>query len=271
MADTIPELSPDAFKKLQRLADTVLGISLQENKKDLIRNKLLKRLHAKQCCSFDDYFDKALHSPDEKEVLLNLLTVNETSFFREPNHFEFIKTILHQWKNRQLSCWSAAASNGAEAYSLAMLLDEQLRWNQTHWEILASDINAEILHAARRAVYPLHLADKIPANYRQRYCLKGMEGSEGLFMIDEALKERIRFLRHNLLHPLQTPKQYDLIFLRNVLFYYETEKRKQILHNILKHLRPGGYLLVGHSEHLDSAAFGLTTVQTTIYQKERAK
>ncbi|MBL4773577.1 MAG: hypothetical protein JKX98_08260, partial [Alcanivoracaceae bacterium] len=176
----------------------------------------------------------------EKIVMLNLITTNETFFFREIEHFEFCqKTILpqHPFKTK-FRAWSAASSVGAEAYSLAMLLDTAFA--RSDWEVVGTDINTDVIEKANIALYPEAWLEKIPKELRKKYCLKGKGKHEGKFMIDKVLKENIHFFAKNLLMPISDIGKFDLIFLRNILIYFDEKTKQRVVDNIIFNLKPNG-------------------------------
>uniref|UniRef100_UPI0027BA6D43 CheR family methyltransferase n=1 Tax=Rheinheimera sp. TaxID=1869214 RepID=UPI0027BA6D43 len=223
-----PELSDAEFNGFRDWLYAQTGIHLSPIKKGMITGRLQKRLHALKLANYSQYLKllKDQNQPTEKQLALNLLTTNETYFFREDKHFAFLKDVVSQQHLKQnLQIWSAASSSGEEAYSIAMLLAATLGL-QTNWQILGTDINTDVLTKARRAVYPIAETAKIPAAYLQQFCQKGVGKDHGWFRIGDALRQRVNFERVNLFKlPPDLPK-FDVIFLRNVLIYFELEDKK---------------------------------------------
>lgn len=240
-----------------------------DSKKQLVLNRLSKRLRHYQMSRFRDYFD-LVHKPDqahEKQLLIDLLTTNETYFFREPKHFEFIgQEILSSFRARQFRCWSAACSNGAEPYSLAMLFEDRLGVGR--WEILATDISASVLETAKQAAYPLQEAEKIPREYLIKYCLKGVRSQQGTMMIDNVLKRSVNFQRMNLNGHIPETGKFDLIMLRNIMIYFDLETKIKLIDELIKRMQPGAYLIIGHSETLNAVTSKLKLVRPSIYRLE---
>lgn len=258
------ELRDIEFSKFKKLIFDKIGISLGDNKKTLLSSRLAKRVRFYNLNSYSKYYDLILRDPNELQIMINLITTNETYFFREKKHFEYLKSILPSNQKETFRVWSAACSTGAEPYSIAMTLRENA---YLKWEIVASDINSDVLKIAKEAIYPLESASSISASYLKKYCLKGENRYEGFFKIKNSLRENINFMQLNLNSPLPNIGLFDVVFLRNVLIYFDKSKKKEIVENIFKHLRKDGILIIGHSESL----FGITEkyqmIKSTIYKK----
>lgn len=235
----------------------------------MVRSRLDKRLRLHELSDYADYLNllgkRGLGDENEIRIAVDLLTTNETYFFREPKHFDFLRTAVE--KNgrsaSQLRIWSAASSSGEEAYSIAMLLADMLGQN---WEIIGTDISGRILEKARRGVYPIDGLQKIPQSYLKRYCLKGRDEFDGWFMIDSALRRRVAFRHLNLLETLPDLGMFDVIFLRNVLIYFDLPTKQGVIKRIQSKLKPGGYLIISHSESLNGMDTSLRLVTPSIYQ-----
>jgi len=245
------------------------GINLSDEKKTLVTSRLSKRLRYYSLSTFQEYFDLMIASPQggECQVTIDLLTTNETYFFREPKHFEFLeKEFLPKWKNgKTLRVWSAASSTGEEAYSIAMLLDDML--GSRPWEIFGSDISSRVLKTAQQGHYQQNRIDGIPKGYLRKYCLKGVGEHEGTLLIDKKLRHKVSFAPVNLKRPLGNLGPFDIIFLRNVLIYFDLETKRKIIKQLVDEMHPEGYLFIGHSESLKGICNGLETVIPTVYRK----
>jgi chemotaxis protein methyltransferase CheR len=218
-----PQLSDSEFRQFQLFIYETAGIQLSDAKKALVAGRLAKRLKHYGLARYGQYFELLLppagqrgHVPGERQIAINLLTTNETRFFREPAHFDFIiKRLLPHWRTGQRRIWSAASSTGEEAYTLAMVLSEHLP--NRNWEIIGTDINSQVLDTARSALYPLERAEGIPRPYLQQYCLKGIGSQQGLILMDRPLREHTRFQQANLQSDLSQLGLFELTLLRNVL------------------------------------------------------
>lgn len=228
------------------------GISLNDSKKSLVNGRLSKRLNRLGVGSYTDYIRIIRNGDtDECQTLINILTTNETYFFREQKHFDFLlNVILPEYKDpSSLSFWSAASSTGEEAYTTAFLLAERFG-SQAGWSIKATDINTEVVRIAQRGVYPLDAAMKIPEPIRKKYCLKGKGKDQGFFRICPEIRRNVMFSAHNLMQPLAGNLPFDVVFLRNVLIYFDMDEKKKIIQNVMNAMQPDGWLLVGHSESI---------------------
>ncbi len=258
------------FKKFQTLIRNESGIHLSDAKENLLTSRLAKRLRYYQIDSYDEYYKLVIQDSIELQMMIDIITTNETSFFREPHHFDFLKTsILPLCKNNTCRVWSAAASIGAEAYTLAMVLDEVLLPKNIAWEVVGTDINKEVITKAKQALYPIELAAKIDKKYLKNYCLKGTNKYEGFFLVDDYLKKNCTFLNANLMNP-PSPHigEFDVIFLRNMLIYFDNENKKTIVENVVQALKKGGYLVIGHSETLNRITNQVRQIRPTIYIKD---
>ncbi len=245
------------------------GINLGDAKQSLVTSRLGKRLRHHSFTNFEEYFN-FVESPvnsDEQQIAIDLLTTNETYFFREPKHFVFLeKEFLPKWNGKKcLRIWSAASSSGEEAYSIAMLLDDML--GDRSWEVFGSDISSRVLKKAQQGLYLLQRIDGIPKEYLREYCLKGTGQHEGYLLVDRELRSKVGFSQVNLTTPLGNVGEFEIIFLRNVLIYFDMRTKKHIIKQLVEKLRPGGYLFVGHSESLKGIHDGLESVVPAIYRK----
>ncbi|MBL1275110.1 MAG: protein-glutamate O-methyltransferase CheR [Ectothiorhodospiraceae bacterium] len=246
-----------------------VGINLSDEKKTLVSSRLGKRLRHYSLGSFQEYFDLIVASSHdgERQIAIDLLTTNETYFFREPKHFEFLKKeVLPKWKGvNTFKVWSAASSTGEEAYSIAMLLDDLL--GHRPWEIFGSDISRRVLKTAQQGHYLQARIDGIPKAYLRKYCLKGVGEHEGTLLVNKKLRERVVFSPVNL---KKLPKDlgfFDIIFLRNVLIYFDMKTKIHIIKQLMEKMHPESYLFIGHSESLKGIHDGLVTVIPTVYRK----
>ncbi|MGE8500367.1 MAG: CheR family methyltransferase [Pseudomonas sp.] len=261
-------LSDNEFEQFRRMIHEIAGISLSEAKKPLVAGRLNKRLREYGMHSYGDYFQLLLKDKRELQNSVDLLTTNETYFFREPKHFEFLRERLAQELRavpHPLRVWCGACSSGEEPYTLAMVLAEGL--GDRRWEVLASDISLRILDEARSATYTLAEAENIPSALLRKHCLKGVGANSGRFMVDPALGKRVQFRQINLNVPLPDVGMFDVIFLRNVMIYFDMDTKRQVVQRMLGHLRPGGYFIISHSESLNGVTDALKLVKPSIYRK----
>lgn len=263
-----PELTDNDYLRFRHLLYANTGIHLGEAKKTLVSSRLSRRLSERSVRSYSDYLHMLDHEEhaDELQVAIDLLTTNETYFFREPNHFNFLKQLASNYSgNLSFRVWSAAASFGQEAFSIAMVLEECL--GTRPWEVVGSDISTRVIETALAARYPIAQAEKIPAEYLARHCLRGVGSQDGVFAIDRELRKRVAFCYGNLVGDLPNVGQCDVIFLRNVMIYFDAEVKRKVIGRLYDSLKPGGYLLIGHSESLNGVTEALKMVSPSIFRK----
>ena len=264
-----PAITDREFALFQRLIHRLAGISLSDAKRVLLVGRLGRRLEHLGLTSYSEYY-RLLASgddPDEVQKMVDLLTTNETYFFREPQHFDFLRELVRRdaGADTTFRIWSGASSSGEEAYSMAMVLAEHCP--QRRWEVFGSDISLTVLAKAQAGVYSQERISGIPPACLRKYCLKGVRSQEGKLLIDSRLRQRVRFAQVNLTQPITGVGHFDVIFLRNVMIYFDAETKRKVIGNMLPCLKPGGHLVVGHSESLTGLTDCLRTIRPTIYQK----
>lgn len=266
----MPVLETHEFNWIRKYLHHQVGIALNDNKQAMVMGRLEKRLRHHGFSSYSEYFNLFGKPGFEHEttMAIDLLTTNETYFFREPKHFEFLKNHLFPAhpSGRPLRIWSAASSSGEEAYTLGMVAAEHLRTEQ--WEIIGTDISTRMLEKARTGLYPMHAAEKIPEHLLKNYCLKGNSDYDGFFLIDGELRKHVRFLHVNLIENLPDLGSFDVIFLRNVMIYFDQPTKQALVARLLMHLKPGGHFFVSHSESLNGINKELTMLKPSIYRKD---
>lgn len=262
-------LNDQEFNQFSALIYRIAGISMSPAKKPLIASRLAKRLTHHQLDSYGAYFSliTSAQGKEELQQAVDALSTHETHFFREPKHFDFLRQQLIPGRRagKGLRIWSAACSSGEEPYSIAMVLDELL--GKEPWEVIASDISTGVLDKARSGVFPMVRLPEIPKPYLSRYCLKGVDEHDGTLVIEKSLRDRVRFIAHNLTQPPPRLELFDVIFLRNVMIYFDQETKRQVVSRLLPLLRPGGHFLVGHSESLNGVTDELRLVVPSVYRK----
>jgi chemotaxis protein methyltransferase CheR len=267
MENTVVIPSDKEFQLFQKLIQERLGIFLPAQKKALLSNRLWKRLQACNVQGFGDYY-RLILSPQGKTELdkaLELITTNETYFFREQKHFDYLcNDILPGIRTgNNFRVWSAAASTGEEPYSIAMTLKDKCI---SDWELLCSDVNQTVLEQARIGIYPEVRTRNIPENYLRRFCRKGINAHTGDIRINSELRQAVQFFTLNLNETFPKLGKFDLVFLRNVLIYFENDNKSKILERIADTLVPNGILFVGHSESLHGLSSRFIPIQPAIYR-----
>lgn len=256
------------FDRLRRFFHAASGIRLADSKKVLVCGRLAKRLRALGLASYRAYLD-FIEQPAgraERQLAVDLLTTNETHFFREPRHFELLRDELARRSGRgPVRVWSAACSTGEEPYSLAMTLAEVL--GDRPWSVFASDLSTRVLDDAKTAIYGAQRAAEVPRALADKYLLEGIDEYAGQWRIDGALRQRVSFQQINLMQPLPALEPFDYVFLRNVLIYFDNAAKQRIVEAIAKTIRPGGLLFIGHSETLSGITGVLESVVPTVYRQ----
>lgn len=265
-------LSVDEFELIRKLLFKKTGITLSDGKMTLVTGRLSKRLRHHQFVNFGQYYrllKTGGFQGSEMQTFINLLTTNETYFFRESKHFDFLHDILSNTpvSNTPFRVWSAASSTGEESYSTAMTIAGQSP--NRAFEILATDINVEVVQQAKQAVYPLSEAKKIPTDLLKKYCLKGVGRQSGMFTVSSDITSRVQFGKINLNDDLPNIGQFDVIFLRNVMIYFNESTKLNIVNKIFPKLKKGGYFIIGHSETLNFyKGDAVSVIRPSIYQKK---
>jgi chemotaxis protein methyltransferase CheR len=261
-------ITDEEFNRFRRFIYDQAGISMAPQKRHLVAGRLLKRLRHYGSGTYGEYF-RFVSSPggrEEHQVLVDLLTTNETYFFREEAHFDFLaQHLLPRYRGRRFRAWSAACSSGEEVYTLAMVMAEVL--GQGDWEVHGSDISRRMLDAARTGLYPMERARGIPKPLLAKYCLKGVRSQAGQLLIDPRLKQRTRFRPVNLKVPLADTGKYQVIFLRNVLIYFDVPTKRDVVTRVSSALEPGGHLFVSHVESLHGVVDHLEMVRPSVFRK----
>jgi chemotaxis protein methyltransferase CheR len=261
-------LSDHEFERFRRFIYEAAGITLSAAKKSLVVDRLAQRVQAYQLGSYAEYFQLLAggDAPVEVQTAVDLLTTNETYFFRESQHFELLRQLALAARGRAepFRVWSAASSSGEEAYSIAMVLADCMPG--LAWDVFGSDISARMLERASIGHYPMDRARHVPEQYLKRFCLKGIGEQRGTLLIARDLRRRVRFRQVNLNAPLPEVGRFDVIFLRNVLIYFNDDTRRKVVARLLGTLKPEGYFLIGHSESLHGISMAVERVAPSIYR-----
>jgi chemotaxis protein methyltransferase CheR len=271
-----PELSERDFFSFCQLVHQHAGIHLTAEKKELVRARLTKILRQRRLQTFRDYYDKVVADDSGVELtcLLDAISTNQTAFWREPKHFEYLsEEILPVWpreRRRPLrgKLWSAGCSSGEEPYTLAILImagfpEEDL----SQAKIYASDLNTQVLAQAERGIYPISRVDPLPPEWRRRFFQKGVGDRQGFVRVKPEVRHLVNFFRFNLMDQPPFREELDIIFCRNVMIYFEKETQVKLVNKFYDCLRPGGYLFIGHSESLCNHRHQFSYVKPTIYRK----
>ena len=257
------------FGRFQRFIFESAGITLSAGKNALVCGRLAKRLHAHSLSSYTDYIELlgSGRADGEVQIAVDLLTTNETYFFREPKHFKLLRELALAAASRAqpFRVWSAASSTGEECYSIAMVLADCL--GGAAWEVVGTDISSRVLERARLGHYPLERTKHIPPAYLKRFCLKGHSEQAGTLLVTRDLRSRVSFAQVNLNTELPRMGQFDLVFLRNVMIYFNRDTKRAVVERVLAPLKSGGHFFIGHSESLNEISSAVQQLAPSIYRK----
>jgi chemotaxis protein methyltransferase CheR len=269
-------LSNRNFERLAVHIRKTAGITLTEKKRMMLEGRLRRRLKLVGAADLDDYCDYVFAGDTadaEQQHLINAVTTNKTDFFREPKHFEYLEDKLLPELARQgarkVTVWSAACSTGAEPYTIAMLLDDFAAQRPgMSYQILATDIDTQVLRAAHRGVYNEELLDPVPAALRRKYVMRSRDTRCADVRISPKLRAAIAFGQLNLMDASYgVGAAIDMIFCRNVLIYFEKETQEAVVQRLVRCLKPGGYLFLGHAESITGFDVPVTQVGSTIFRR----
>jgi chemotaxis protein methyltransferase CheR len=260
--------TPADFERIRSMLYKHSGIKLNDSKMDMVYSRLARRLRATGLKTFQDYLARVENQRDEEwEVFINSLTTNLTAFFREPHHFPLLKTHALSLRKRPLRLWCSAASTGEEPYTMAMSMVEAFNNYKPPVEIIATDIDTNVLNKAKAGVYPMDRVEKLPPDILKRFFLKGSGSNANQVKVRKELSDMISFRQLNLLDN-QWPISglFDVIFCRNVMIYFDKDTQYKILKRFAPLLEPHGLLFAGHSESLHHAADLFKLRGQTVYE-----
>jgi chemotaxis protein methyltransferase CheR len=275
----VEELSRREYQLIARLVYEHSGINLGDQKMQLVKARLGKRVREGGFKSFGEYYERVAADPSGELLcsLLDSISTNTTHLFREIRHFHFIRQVIEEWlqdsnwrsSHHTLRIWSAGCSSGEEPHSIAMVAHEALSKHPgVELKILATDLSVRMLSKAKLGLYDIHRVGTVPPEYKQRYLSK-VETDDGpcLQLVPE-VRRLIQFSRFNLMTPTFPFRHgFDIIFCRNVMIYFDRPTQEALVKRFSGQLHPGGYFLIGHSESLNAIAHPLTYVEPTVYKR----
>ncbi|MDX1569717.1 MAG: protein-glutamate O-methyltransferase CheR [Xanthomonadales bacterium] len=267
------------FQMLSAMAGRHAGINLTEAKRELVYSRLARRLRQLGLQSFAEYCDiLRREDAEELEIFTNAITTNLTSFFREVHHFNYLRDeLVPAWLDacageRQpcLRIWCAGCSTGEEPYSVAMTVLTAFKGQSgATLDILATDLDSNVLSTAAKGVYPMDRLNGVPEEYLRQWFLRGRGRNEGMARVSDELRQPIRFRKHNMVQERPpNDAKLDAIFCRNVVIYFDKPTQDLVYRKFSSALRAGGYLMVGHSESLFNRYDELKLVARSTYQKQ---
>jgi chemotaxis protein methyltransferase CheR len=255
------------FETIRALIYQHAGITLADGKQQLVYSRLSRRLRALELDRFSDYIALLEPAGPEWQLFINALTTNLTAFFREPHHFPALAHHVRSIQRRPIRIWSAASSSGEEAYSIAITMAELFGRLDAPVQILASDVDTQVLEQARSGIYPLERLEKIPLEQKRRFFHRGGGARSGYARVLPALQELVTFRQLNLLGkqwPIE--HRFDAIFCRNVMIYFDKPTQRTLLGRFVRIMQPDGLFFAGHSESFFHADDIITSIGKTVYR-----
>lgn len=274
---TPQQLTSSEFRRFQEFIYQACGIRIPDSRRTLLSNRIRRRLKAGDFPDFRTYYEYLTSRGGQQELpeFLDVVTTNETFFFRTQKHFEwfgseFISEMIQQARGgtrlKSLRVWSAACSTGEEPYSLAIcLVQNQLRLRDWKLEVIGTDLSQQALQEAQAGLYRERSMELLTDTQRRRYFTRSKDTNQ--WKIRSNAQDLVRFYAHNLTRPFQHPP-FDCIFIRNVLIYFDRDSRQTVVDHLVRSLNRGGYLVVGPSEGIYDMLGTLTKRSSFLYQKE---
>lgn len=256
------------FESVRKILYKKAGINLSDSKKQLVYSRLARRLRALRLPDFGSYLTYLDQHDDELEEFINALTTNLTAFFREPHHFDILAKFAEKMKQqrRPMRVWCSAASTGEEPYSIAMALAEAYGTYEPPVEIIASDIDSNVLKEGSAGVYSLQRLETVSIERKKQFFQRGKGANSGKAKVVPALRNLIDFRQVNLLDATWDLKPgFDIIFCRNVMIYFDKETQLKLLSRMMKLLNSDGLYIAGHSESFTSANHLVKLIGKTTY------
>ena len=262
------------FEQIRKMVYDRSGICLGDNKLALVRARIAKRMRALKITDYNRYLEYIVSDESGVEIqqMLDAISTNVTSFYREPAHFDFLRQVVTRWVEkgaRQLRFWSAASSTGEEPYTMSIELAEITKNRPIDIKILATDISTKVIRQSLHGCYSEEKIAPVPENLRRKYFVRQGTNGNSDYAVGERLRQMVIFRQFNLAsfpYPLQGP--LDMIFCRNVMIYFDRKIRGKMVDEFYRVLRSGGYLIVGHAESITGMSQGLKCLKPSIYQKE---
>jgi len=270
------ELSPADFKAFSDYIYAEFGIKMPEVKRVMLQGRLLKRIRELKMSSYAEYKKYFFSEEGQRNELYNFLSVvttNKTDFFRESVHFDFLsQEVLPGFLaegRRNIKVWSAACSSGEEPYTISIVLNEFKEMNpQFNFSILGTDISSNVLDKAVKGIYPEKSVEVIPMHLKRKYFLRSKDRINPTVRVTPQLQQNISLKYLNLMDSVyDITDEYDVIFCRNVLIYFDRETQEKVVTKLCRHLAVGGYLMIGHSESIANMDLPLKNIKPTMFKR----
>ncbi|MEQ8861274.1 MAG: CheR family methyltransferase [Pseudomonadales bacterium] len=263
-------MSPEEHAAFARIVREHAGITLGEGKRQLLSSRLQRRMRTLGLASFSGYRRHLLaHLDEELDEFIHAITTNLTAFFREDHHFQFLDRFFRDCPaGSSLRLWSAGCSTGEEAYSMAMVFREsQAARRRVALRILATDVDAHCVELARAGIYEEAAASGLDRSRLAAHCLRGIGRNQGSIRIRPEVRELVRFQVQNLLDPWPALGAFDVVFCRNVVIYFDDASQRMLFDRFADRLKPGGLMVIGHSENLQRVSSRFARLGRTIYRR----
>ncbi len=261
------------FNKIRDLVYDRSGILLGDNKQALVRARIAKRMRHLKITDYAEYYHFAVEDTSGEEVqhMLEAISTNVTSFYREPSHFDFMRQVIEEWVDSgrtTLRFWSAASSTGEEPYTMAIEIMETVGSRSVDIKILATDISSRVLEVSVAGEYTEDKVMPVPKHLRAKYFSRRNGNGRYIYSVSDKLRKLVIFRQFNLsAPPYPIKKQLDMILCRNVMIYFDRKVRTGLVNEFKRLLKPGGYLLVGHAESITGLSDGFRCIKPSIYLK----
>ena len=261
-----PQLSDNVYNRISEILYNIAGIYLGDNEKELVKGRIFKRMSQLNILDYDEYMKIVENDYNEMYRMIDILTTNKTDFFREREHFEFLKNeIFPYFKNKRLVIWSAGCSNGKEPYSIAMEIDSYFD-DKKEKKILATDISQRVINYAKNGEYSDDEMGGVNFEYIKKYF--EFDKNKKIYKINQKIKNYVSFAVLNLMDNWPMKGPFDVIFCRNVMIYFDRYTQEKLVNRFYDILSYGGYLFIGHSESLHSINHNYRYIKPAIYKKE---
>ena len=265
------KITDNEFLDFVKYMNKNYGIDLSK-KRILIEGRLSNLIEKKGMNSFSQYLKSVKNNNEEETMLVNKLTTNYTYFYREEKHFQYLTETIFPYEEKNnkakiLNIWSAGCSSGEEPYTIAMILDDYFKYRIKQWKIRinATDISENVLSKAREGIYSKDSISKLPESYIKRYFIRL---DDNKYQVTPEIKKHVNFKVFNLMAPVLEKNKYHLIFLRNVMIYFDPETKSNIVNKLYSATRSGGCLMIGHAEVIQRAQSKYHYIKPAIYKKE---
>ena len=266
-------MTDDEFNRLVEFLESRYGINLA-SKKVIVQGRLDNYLARNGYATYGEYLNavESDRSGHKLQNMLNILTTNHTYFWREPDHFIFLRDVILPWivkkerNTHNIKIWSGASSSGEEPYSIAMVIKDFLGLDYGKWDatLLATDLSSEVLRFAMKGVYLKEKIEVLPPQW-QRSNFKRVD--EFNYRVSDDIRKRVMFRQFNLMNPFPFKSRMHCVFLRNVMIYFSEDTKRKLVNKIYDVLEPGGYLIIGNTENIDKEATQLEYVRPSIFRK----